>query len=148
MISYQQNRPLVRHCLDVLKAIDIHDVVRCQVNPACAENLLTPRPEAFPATLVHACDETKGEALEAREDGNLLTFWLGDLREVLRYTSTRDFAFIDMAVARHFRICSSNLWHRSFPRDPSSEKLNCPEGTSDNSPPIHRWVNDTINSES
>jgi hypothetical protein len=64
MIRYQQQRALARRSLDVLEAVNIHDVVSGKVNPAGAEGALTPCPESLPGALIHAPHETESETFE------------------------------------------------------------------------------------
>src|SRR2546421_396327 len=69
MISYQHDGSRVIDGLDMLQTINSHQVIARDVNPAGAEEILTPGPETLPATQVHPMRHPKGEALEAREDG-------------------------------------------------------------------------------
>ncbi len=55
--------------LNILEAINAHQVVGRDVNPARAEHALTPRPEALPGSLVHAMRDAESEAFEGGEDG-------------------------------------------------------------------------------
>ena len=64
MISDEQERSFVRRGLDVLEAVDVHDVVSGEMNPAGAEGALTPRPESLPAAAIHAPDEPECKAFE------------------------------------------------------------------------------------
>ena len=64
VIGRQQDRALSRHSLDVLEAIDLHEVVGSKMNPAGAENTLAPRPEALPIAMINPTNETKSASLE------------------------------------------------------------------------------------
>lgn len=64
VISYQQERSIARRGLDVLEAVDIHDVVSGEMNPAGAEDALTPRPELLPCAAIHASDKAECESFE------------------------------------------------------------------------------------
>ena len=61
MISDEQERSFARRGFDVLEAVDVHDVVSGEMNPAGAEGALTPRPESLPGATIHAPDKMKGE---------------------------------------------------------------------------------------
>ena len=54
----------MRRCLEVLDAVDVHDVVGGDMNPAGAEGALTPSPESLPGAAIHAPDEPECEAFE------------------------------------------------------------------------------------
>ena len=64
MISDEQERSIVRGGLDVLEAVDVHDVVSGEMNPAGAKGALTPRPESLPGAAIHAPDEPECETFE------------------------------------------------------------------------------------
>ena len=64
MISDDQERSIARRSLDVLEAVDVHDVVSGEMNPAGAEGALTQRPESLPGAAIHAPDEPECEAFE------------------------------------------------------------------------------------
>ena len=69
MIRHQQQRSLARRSLDVLEAVDGHDVVGREMNPPGPHRALTPRPEAFPPAAIHAARETIGKPFKRRKDG-------------------------------------------------------------------------------
>ena len=64
MIRNQQQWSIARRGLDVLEAVNIHDVVSGKMNPTGAHGALAPRPESLPGALVHAPDEMKGETFK------------------------------------------------------------------------------------
>ena len=64
MISDEQQWAIVRRGLDVLEAVDIHDVVSGKMDPAGAERALTPRPESLPGALIHAPHEAESKTFE------------------------------------------------------------------------------------
>jgi hypothetical protein len=64
MIRNQQQRSLARSSLDVLEAVNVHDVVSGKVNPAGAHGALTPRPEPFPGAAIHAPDQAECETFK------------------------------------------------------------------------------------
>ncbi len=66
MIGNQQNRLGPIRILDMLKTINVHEVVGRDVNPSRAKNPLAPSPEALPTALVHAADQPEGKALKRR----------------------------------------------------------------------------------
>ena len=66
MIRYEQQRALVRSGLDVLEAVNVHDVVSGKMDPAGAEGALAPRPESLPGALIHAPHKAKRETFERR----------------------------------------------------------------------------------
>jgi hypothetical protein len=56
--------------LNILQAVNTHQVISGDVNPARAEEGLAPRPETLPATKIHAVSKAKSETLEARKDSD------------------------------------------------------------------------------
>ena len=64
MIRDEQEWSISRRSLDVLEAVDVHDVVGGKMDPAGAEDSLTPRPESLPGAAIHAPDEAECESFE------------------------------------------------------------------------------------
>ena len=64
MIRDEQDRPIVRGSLNVLEAVDVHDVVSGKMDPAGAEGALTRRPKSLPGALIHAPHEAESETFE------------------------------------------------------------------------------------
>ena len=64
MIRHQQQRAFARRGLNMFEAVDVHDVVSGEMNPAGAHRALAPRPETLPLAAVHAPHETVGKALK------------------------------------------------------------------------------------
>ncbi len=64
MIRNEQERSIARRSLDVLEAVNVHDVVSGEMDPARAHGALTPRPESFPGAAIHAPDETECETFK------------------------------------------------------------------------------------
>ena len=64
MIRNQQQWSIPRRGLDMLQAVNVHDVVSGKMNPTGADGALTPRPESLPGALIHTPDETKGETFK------------------------------------------------------------------------------------
>ena len=56
----------MRSGLDVLEAVNVHDVVGGKVNPTGAERALTPRPETLPGALIHTRYQAESETFERR----------------------------------------------------------------------------------
>ncbi len=59
---------------DILEAIDVHQVIGRDVNPAGAEHTLAPGPEALPTTLIHAMRDAKSETFEVGKDCEFVGF--------------------------------------------------------------------------
>ena len=81
MIGDQHDGSRVIDGFDMLQAVNSHQVISRDMNPARAEKTLTPGPETFPATQIHAMSNAEGEALEGREDGEFFVrrhdcFWI------------------------------------------------------------------------
>ena len=64
MIRDEQQWSIVRGSLDVFKAVDVHDVVSGEMDPAGAEGALAPRPKSLPGALIHAPHESESETFE------------------------------------------------------------------------------------
>ena len=62
MIRDEQEWAIARRSLDVLEAVDVHDVVGGEMDPTRAHGALTPRPESFPGAAIHPPDEAEGNA--------------------------------------------------------------------------------------
>src|SRR6266403_1740880 len=75
MIRHQHDGTRMIDCLDMLETVDSYQVITRDMNPAGAEKTLTPGPETFPATKVHAMRDAKGETLEGRENGEFVGGW-------------------------------------------------------------------------
>ncbi len=58
--------------LNILEAINAHQVVGRDVNPARAEHALTPGPETLPRPAVHAMRDAESETFEEGKDGEFL----------------------------------------------------------------------------
>jgi hypothetical protein len=57
---------------NIFQTVNLHEVVSSDMNPTGPENTLAPRPKAFPVSLIHAMDKTKGESLEPIQDRKLV----------------------------------------------------------------------------
>ena len=66
MVSDEQYWSIVGGGLDMIEAIDVHDVVGGYVDPASTENTLTPGPETLPTAVVHTSRQVERELLETR----------------------------------------------------------------------------------
>src|ERR1051326_4859735 len=64
MIRNPSQSALARRGLDVLEAVDVHDVVSGKMNPTGAHCALAPCPESFPRAAIHPSRESIGEAFE------------------------------------------------------------------------------------
>ena len=64
MIRNQQEGSIVRGSLDMIKAVNVHDVVSGEMYPAGAKYALTPRPESLPGATIHAPDEAESETFK------------------------------------------------------------------------------------
>ena len=64
MVRDEQYRTIVRRALDVLEAVDVHDVVSGKMDPAGAEGALTRGPKSLPRALIHAAHEAESETFE------------------------------------------------------------------------------------
>lgn len=64
MIRDEQQWTTARRRLDMLEAVDVHDVVSGEMYPACAQGALAPGPESFPGAAIHAPHEPECEAFE------------------------------------------------------------------------------------
>src|SRR5260370_11437150 len=69
MIRDQQDWTSMIDGFDVLEAVHAHQVVSRKLNPARAEETLTPGPEPLPTAQIHAMCNAKSETLEGRKDG-------------------------------------------------------------------------------
>ena len=68
MIRDDEHRSIVSGGLDVLEAVNVHDVVSGKMDPAGAKRALTPRPKSLPGTPVHALHEAKSETFKGCQD--------------------------------------------------------------------------------
>jgi hypothetical protein len=57
----------------MFKTVHLHQIVSGEVDPTGTECSLAKRPEAFPATLIHAAHEPKGEPLKPIQDTYLFS---------------------------------------------------------------------------
>ena|SRR5215218_3385912 len=81
MIRDQQEGSIVRSGLDVLEAVDVHDVVSREMDPAGAEGALTPCPKSLPGALIHAPHKAKSETFKGRKNVEITqSTWLIYLR--------------------------------------------------------------------
>ena len=64
MIRNEKQWSITRSGLDMLEAVNVHDVVSGKMDPAGAERALTPGPESLPGAAIHAPGEMKGEPFE------------------------------------------------------------------------------------
>src|SRR5262245_38229832 len=76
MIRHQQDRSISRSGLDVLEAVNSHDVVGGKMNQPRPQSTLAPGPESFPGTEVHLRYQSKRKALKPRQ--NFDFFWKGN----------------------------------------------------------------------
>ena len=67
MIGYQQQGPRVIDSFNILQAVNAHQVVSRDVNPARAEETLAPGPETLPLPEIHPMSKTEREPLEGRK---------------------------------------------------------------------------------
>jgi hypothetical protein len=81
----------------ILQTINLHQVVRRDVNPAGAEDTLTPRPEAFPAPEVHAMGDPKSETFEGRKRSELFS---AGLKWKVSYFDNRGAVFEQFTLTR------------------------------------------------
>ncbi|MFN2530542.1 MAG: hypothetical protein ABR555_04505 [Pyrinomonadaceae bacterium] len=56
----------------MLKTVNIHDVVRRQMDPAGAKYFLTLSPESLPPAAIHSGDKAEREPFKRRKDLTLL----------------------------------------------------------------------------
>jgi hypothetical protein len=63
MIGNEQERTLSVYGVEMLKAINVHQIIGRQINPERADVALTPRPETFPTSLIHLVYLKKSETL-------------------------------------------------------------------------------------
>ena len=68
MVCDDQQRSIVRGSLNVLEAVDVHDVVSGKMDPTGAEGALTRRPKSLPGPFVHAPDEAESETFKGCQD--------------------------------------------------------------------------------
>src|SRR5260370_27598630 len=110
MISKQKDRTIMIDRLNIFEAIHAHQIVRRKLNPARAKCTLTPGPEAFPAALIHAMRDTKGETFERGKDGEF--FWCRCQRPNVQGPSCNAFLIPTRIVPRSdSRIGGLNLGH-------------------------------------
>src|SRR4051794_40026212 len=68
MIRDEQDGSIVRGSLDVIEAVDVHDVVSGEMDPAGAECALTPRPKSLPGALIHTPHKAESETFKWCQD--------------------------------------------------------------------------------